>query len=130
MLSIEYSVVEKGLAMELKKIYEGLTDEQKAKVRECKTVEEITALAEKEGIELPDEALDAIAGGLSVGGSMMALGDQNAIDMSSTEVLTQNTTTTDVDILTTVNTTLTQNTQQQVTQTSQNTSGGGGGGGC
>ena len=116
--------------MELKKIYEGLTDEQKAKVRECKTVEEITALAEKEGIELPDEALDAIAGGISVGGSMMALGNQNAIDMSQSAYTTENTTTTDVDVLTTVNTTITQNTQQQVSQSATNTGGQGGQGGC
>ena len=47
----------------LKGIYDSLTDEQKAKAKQCKSMEELTALAGKEGIELPDEVLDAVAGG-------------------------------------------------------------------
>ena len=47
----------------LKGIYDNLTDEQKAKAKACKTMDELTALAGKEGIELPDEVLDAAAGG-------------------------------------------------------------------
>ncbi len=47
----------------LKGVYDSLTDEQKAKAKACKTMEELTELAGKEGIELPDEALDAVAGG-------------------------------------------------------------------
>ena len=47
----------------LKSIWDGLTDEQKEKARACRTAEELTALAGKEGIELPDEVLDGIAGG-------------------------------------------------------------------
>ena len=47
----------------LKGIYDSLTDEQKAKAKACKTMEELTALAAREGMELPDEALDAVAGG-------------------------------------------------------------------
>ncbi len=47
----------------LKSILERLTDEQREKVRACKTVDELTAFVAKEGIELPDELLDAVAGG-------------------------------------------------------------------
>ena len=38
-------------------------DELKEKAKQCKTMEELTALAAKEGIELPDEVVDQIAGG-------------------------------------------------------------------
>ena len=48
----------------LKGIYDSLTDEQKEKAKNCKTMDELTALAGKEGLELPDEALDHVAGGL------------------------------------------------------------------
>ncbi len=48
----------------LKGVYDSLTDEQKAKAKACKTMEELTELAGKEGIELPDEALDQVAGGI------------------------------------------------------------------
>ena len=44
-------------------IYESLTDEQKEKAKACKTVEELTALAAREGVEMPDEVLEAAAGG-------------------------------------------------------------------
>mgnify|MGYP006916139056 CR=1 FL=1 len=47
----------------LKSIYDSLTDEQKTKAKVCKSMEELTALAAKEGIELPDEVLDTVAGG-------------------------------------------------------------------
>ena len=47
----------------LKGIYDSLTDEQKEKAKACKTMDELTALAAKEGVELPDEVLDAVAGG-------------------------------------------------------------------
>ena len=44
-------------------LYENLTDEQKEKAKACKTVDELMALAGEWGIELPDEALEAVAGG-------------------------------------------------------------------
>ena len=47
-------------------IWDSLTDEQKEKAAACKTMEELAALAGKEGIELPDEALDAISGGYAI----------------------------------------------------------------
>ena len=49
----------------LKGIWESLTDEQKEKAKQCKTMDELTAFAGKEGIELSDEVLDAVAGGYS-----------------------------------------------------------------
>lgn len=45
--------------------FEDLTDEQKSKARECKTTEELIAFAESEGIELSEEQLDAMAGGVN-----------------------------------------------------------------
>ena len=52
----------------VKGIYDSLTDEQKEKAKACKSMEELTALAGKEGIELPDEVLDTVAGGYGLGG--------------------------------------------------------------
>lgn len=40
-----------------------LTPEQMEKAKACTTAEELVALAKKEGIELTDEQLEAIAGG-------------------------------------------------------------------
>ena len=48
----------------LKGIYDSLTDEQKEKAKACRTMDELMAFAGKEGLELPDEVLDAAAGGL------------------------------------------------------------------
>ncbi len=44
-------------------VLDSLTDEQKAKAKACKTPDELLKLAGEEGIELPDEVLDAVAGG-------------------------------------------------------------------
>ena len=46
-----------------KKYFDGLSDDLKKKVTECKTSEELMKLAKTEGIELTDEQLDAISGG-------------------------------------------------------------------
>ena len=43
--------------------FEDLTEEQKKKVRECKTSEDLLALAKEEGYELSDEELESVAGG-------------------------------------------------------------------
>ena len=40
-----------------------LTDEQKAKIKNCKTPEEILELAKAEGVELTPDQLDAVSGG-------------------------------------------------------------------
>ena len=44
-------------------ICDSLSDEQKEKAKVCKTMDELKTLAGEEGIELPDEVLDAVAGG-------------------------------------------------------------------
>jgi len=44
-------------------LLKGLTEEQIAKVKECKTSEEILALAKEEGVTLSDEQLAAVSGG-------------------------------------------------------------------
>ena len=44
-------------------LFAKLTDEQKEKAKECKTLDELMEFAGKEGIALPDELLESIAGG-------------------------------------------------------------------
>ena len=46
-----------------KDLLKGLSDEQIAKVKACKSPEELLALAKKAGIELSDEQLAAVNGG-------------------------------------------------------------------
>ena len=46
-----------------KELLKGLTDEQIAKIKECKNNEEVLAMAKEEGIELTDEQLEAVSGG-------------------------------------------------------------------
>lgn len=43
--------------------FKDLTPEQKEQIRECKTPEEIIALAKKEGYKLSDEEVESISGG-------------------------------------------------------------------
>ena len=53
-----------------KEMFEGLSDDLKAKATECRTSEELMNLAKTEGIELTDDQLDAISGGFDwTGGS-------------------------------------------------------------
>ncbi|MCR5339331.1 MAG: hypothetical protein K6E75_12325 [Lachnospiraceae bacterium] len=51
----------------MKAIFDGLSDELKEKAKACRNMDELTELAGKEGIELPDEVLDAVAGGCGDG---------------------------------------------------------------
>ena len=44
-------------------LLKGLTDEQIAKVKACKSQEEILQLAKEEGVELGEEQLEAVSGG-------------------------------------------------------------------
>ena len=53
---------ERGLAMK-EELLKGLTEEQMAKVKACKSQEEMLALAKEEGIDLTEEQLEAISGG-------------------------------------------------------------------
>jgi len=45
-------------------LLKGLTEEQIRKLRECKDSKEILELAKAEGIELTDEQLEAVSGGI------------------------------------------------------------------
>ena len=46
-----------------KELLKGLTEEQIAKAKKCKTNEELIALAKEEGFTLSDEQLAAVSGG-------------------------------------------------------------------
>ncbi|MCR5397928.1 MAG: hypothetical protein K6E68_00165 [Lachnospiraceae bacterium] len=47
----------------IKEMWDSLTDEQKEKAKECKSMDELMLLAGRYGIELPDEVLVTAAGG-------------------------------------------------------------------
>ena len=47
-----------------RELYDGLSDDLKKKAKACKTAEELMRLAKAEGIELTDEQMDAISGGV------------------------------------------------------------------
>ena len=55
---------EKKLEETMKDIFEKLTDEQKEKAKACKNMDEFMKLAGEWGIELPDELVDNVGGGL------------------------------------------------------------------
>ncbi len=59
----ENKTVEAKLPEALKGIWDSLTEEQKEKANACQSMDELLKLAAEEGIELPDEMLDAVAGG-------------------------------------------------------------------
>ena len=46
-----------------KELLKGLTEEQIAKVKDCKNQEELLKIAKEEGVELSDEQLNAVSGG-------------------------------------------------------------------
>ena len=48
----------------LKGMWDSLTDEQKERAKECKSMDELMSLAGKMRIELPDELLETVAGGI------------------------------------------------------------------
>ena len=50
-------------------LLKGLTEDQIAKVKACKSQEEMLAVAKEEGIELNDEQLEAVTGGCGSGDS-------------------------------------------------------------
>ncbi len=49
--------------MDTEKLFGNLTEEQKAKAKQCKSPEEFLKLAGAEGIDLTDEQMDALSGG-------------------------------------------------------------------
>ena len=50
----------------LKMLLDNLTDDQKEKAKACKNMDEFIKLAGELGIELPDELVSAVAGGLAL----------------------------------------------------------------
>jgi hypothetical protein len=44
---------------------DNLTNDQLARMGDCSSPEELMSLMESDGIELPNEALDAVAGGIN-----------------------------------------------------------------
>ncbi|MBO4915304.1 MAG: hypothetical protein J5449_08875 [Oscillospiraceae bacterium] len=52
----------------LEAMWESLSDEQKARAKQCRSMDELTALAGEIGVELPNEILDAVAGGIPLVG--------------------------------------------------------------
>ena len=44
-------------------LFKALSEEQMAKIKDCKNVEELLALAKQEGVELTDDQLEAVNGG-------------------------------------------------------------------
>ena len=44
-------------------LLKGLSEEQIAKLKECKNQEEMLAVAKEEGVELSDDQLEAVSGG-------------------------------------------------------------------
>ena len=57
----------KGIAIMKKELLEGLTEAQIERASKCKTPAELLAAAEEEGVELTEEQLKAINGGLCTG---------------------------------------------------------------
>ena len=58
-------MVNKNLREQMAELLKGLTEEQKEKAKACKTPEELMAFLGKLGAALPDELLDAVAGGVT-----------------------------------------------------------------
>ena len=52
---------------QLAELMNGLTDEQKEKVKDCKDAGELVDALGKMGISLPDGLLDAVSGGVQAG---------------------------------------------------------------
>lgn len=59
----------KNILEQMEQILSGLTEEQKEKAKACKSGKELLALLSAEGVILPDEALDAVAGGVGTNDS-------------------------------------------------------------
>lgn len=75
--------MEHKLSDALKGMWDNLTDKQRAEARRCKSAEELSLLAGREGLELTDEALDAIAGGCDSTNDEDAMRERKETDESS-----------------------------------------------
>lgn len=71
-------ILDEKMKEALESIYEKMTDEQKEKAKACKTPDELMAFAGREGIELPDDLLENVAGGSWLHDAWIAIfGDPN-----------------------------------------------------
>ena len=68
------------------KIYNSLNDEQKAEAEKCESAEEFLAVADKAGVEVPDEFLDEVAGGAAVNASTLNQVQINQSTLNSSTV--------------------------------------------
>ena len=65
----------KDFSEQMIEILNGLTDEQREKVKACKDMNELSVCLSEMGAELPNEALDEVAGGdLTIGESKFKYG--------------------------------------------------------
>ncbi len=48
----------------LRQLFDSLSDDQKEKIKKCKTPEEVLELIKSEGLELSDEAMEMISAGI------------------------------------------------------------------
>jgi hypothetical protein len=53
--------------MRKEELLKGLSEEQIKRVKSCKNSEQLLAIAKEEGIELTNEQLEAISGGITCG---------------------------------------------------------------
>lgn len=66
--------------MKREELLKGLTSEQIERVKSCKNSEQLLAVAKEEGIELTDEQLEAISGGVTCGSTNPPDKNQRKID--------------------------------------------------
>ena len=60
----ETKTIDLKLANAIKSVYDSLTDEQRKKAKACETQDELLAFLGREGVELQDDLLDNVSGGL------------------------------------------------------------------
>lgn len=88
----ENTTMDNKLEESVKSLWGSLTDEQREKAKQCKTVEELTELAAKESVELPDEVVDAVAGGYvhkTSDGRFEVINDKSGASMKTDDYLYQ-----------------------------------------
>ena len=56
-------ILREGKVVMDERLFEGLSEEQKEAIKNCKTTEEIMELAAKEGFELNEVQMEAVSGG-------------------------------------------------------------------
>ena len=67
----------------LAKIYDNMTEDQKKRALECETAEDFMAIVEGEGVEMPDEMFDDVAGGVAINANMINSATLNTATINS-----------------------------------------------